>query len=145
MNFDSTNGLNYDNIFYQSCYSNKIENFENIPTLTSTDLNYKCTESYEIKGNLLNNFNNISNCDCKTNCKTDPGCVGFNYNNLSNTCTTFSDVSSLTEPNNSNTLCIRKISGTKCSIPNAKIPLPEMAESVTNTNTPTIILHLLCI
>ena len=30
MNFDSTNGLNYDNIFYQSCYSNKIENFENI-------------------------------------------------------------------------------------------------------------------
>ncbi len=133
MNFSSANGMNYDNITYQNFYSKKVENFENLQNISTTssltDNSFKCSDSYEIVGETINNYSNSSEEYCKTNCLDNKDCIGFNFNKQDKSCKTFSNGTSLNNPNNSNTFCIKtNLSGSKCQLPEASIPMPEMTE-----------------
>lgn len=132
MNFYSVDGSNYDNLAYQNCYNKSIESFDNVPMTTSniTDDFFECSDSFEIKDeseqSKQQTFSNSTQSECKAKCLSNKDCVGFNFNNQNNNCTLFSNVTSLNNPNQSNSFCIKKMSGSRCQIPRASIPLPGM-------------------
>lgn len=111
-----------------------------IPNTNSnlTDSTFKCSDSYKVTGETINETITSTSDICKSTCTSDSNCVGFNYDKKNNICKTFSDVTNFEKAKKNNSLCIKKLTGSKCLIPNASIPMPGMTEE-TGEYTPNIV------
>ena len=120
MNFYSLSGSNLDNYSPQNQNSKIYENFDNPNNSCVTDNNYQCSDSYSVSGTDLNSPMSNSNVNnCKTECLSSNDCVGFNFDNTSNTCNLKKSANSISNTNSNSTLCIKKNAGTnKCTIKN---------------------------
>lgn len=110
-----------------------LENFESMPPIDTknTDSNYQCSDNVQITGNAIgSSIANSTLAECKTQCKTDSTCVGFDFDNSSSSCTLRNSITDLTSTKQNNVMCVRKTSSA-CKI-NPYVNPETEAENIIN-------------
>jgi hypothetical protein len=94
-------------------YNFNIENFESMPPIDTinTDGNYQCSDNVQISGNTIGSIiPNSTLYNCKTQCRTDDSCIGFDFDKSNSSCTLRNTITDLTSTKQNNVMCVKKTS-----------------------------------
>jgi hypothetical protein len=120
-----------------------IENFESMPPIDSvnTDNNYQCSNNVQINGNTIGStMSNYTLANCKSNCKNDPDCVGFDFDNSNLSCTLKNTITDLTSAKQNNVMCVKKTSSA-CSVSPQTNPQEAVQKIIGEIEQQNIIHH----
>ena len=111
---DTNNNCNYAELGSDVNY---LENFQNLSNQSQTDnldndSSYECKSNSSLVGDITTTYNDSNINTCKTQCLNSSDCVGFDFNQSSNTCVLKKNGSSLTSFNG-NTVCLKRKSPKK--------------------------------
>jgi hypothetical protein len=107
----NTGNSSFENFGFDKTFN--IENFEGMPPIDAknTDSNYQCSDNVQITGNAIgSSVPNSTLSDCKSRCKSDGSCIGFDFDNSSSSCTLRNTITDLTSTKQNNVMCVKKTS-----------------------------------
>ena len=113
-----------------------LENFESMPPVDkqNSDGSYQCSDNVQITGNAIgSSIPNTTLANCKSQCKSENSCVGFDFDNASSSCTFKNTITDLTSTKQNNVMCVKKTSSA-CKVTPQVDPASE-AEHVISENT----------
>ncbi len=90
-----------------------LENFESMPPIDpqKSDTSYQCSDNVQITGNAIgSSIPNSTLANCKTQCKSEASCIGFDFDNSSSSCTLRNTITDLTSSKQNNVMCVKKTS-----------------------------------
>jgi hypothetical protein len=132
LNQNTNNGSSlFENFGFDKNFN--LENFESMPPIDTknTDSNYQCSDNVQITGNTIgSSFPNSTLAECKSQCKSDNTCVGFDFDNSSSSCTLRNSITDLTSTKQNNVMCVKKTSSA-CKLPSYVNPEVE-AQNIIN-------------
>jgi len=132
LNQNTNNGSSlFENFGFDKSFN--LENFESMPPIDTknTDSNYQCSDNVQITGNTIgSSFPNSTMTECKSQCKSDNTCVGFDFDNSSSSCTLRNSITDLTSTKQNNVMCVKKTSSA-CKLPSYVNPEIE-AQNIIN-------------
>jgi hypothetical protein len=74
----------------------------------NTDKDYQCSANYRLNGEIVTSIDNSNISDCKLACINNQNCLGFDFNNSTNTCNIYKTITSLNINDNDANFCIKK-------------------------------------
>ena len=113
-----------------------LENFESMPPVDkeNSDGSYQCSDNVQITGNVIgSSIPNTTLSNCKSECKAEGSCVGFDFDNSSSSCTLKNTITDLTSTKQNNVMCVKKTSSA-CKVTTQVDPATE-AEYIINGNS----------
>ena len=113
-----------------------LENFESMPPVDkeNSDGSYQCSDNVQITGNAIgSSIPNTTLSNCKSECKAEGSCVGFDFDNSSSSCTLKNTITDLTSTKQNNVMCVKKTSSA-CKVTPQVDPAIE-AETIINGNS----------
>ena len=90
-----------------------LENFENMPPIdqSKSDSSYQCSDNVQLTGNAIgSSMPNSTLATCKSECKSEGSCIGFDFDNSSSSCTLRNTITDLTSSKQNNVMCVKKTS-----------------------------------
>ena len=90
-----------------------LENFESMPPIDpqKSDTSYQCSDDVQITGNSIgSSIPNSTLANCKSQCKSEGSCIGFDFDNSSSSCTLKNTITDLTSSKQNNVMCVKKTS-----------------------------------
>lgn len=130
------NTKNNNSLFENFGFNDKnfsFENFETMPPIDTqnTDSSYQCSDNVQITGNSIgSSIPNSTVAECKAQCKSESGCLGFDFDNSSSSCTLRNSITDLTSTKQNNVMCVKKTSSA-CKVPSYVNPEKE-AQNIIN-------------
>jgi hypothetical protein len=123
------------NFFENTGFNNKFnldnyENFSNVPEVDSvnSDNMFQCSNNVQITGNVIGNpIQSSSLDDCKTQCKSNSSCVGFDFSN--STCVLKNTISDLSDKKPNNLMCVKK-TASSCNVKSSVDPAIEAERAI---------------
>jgi hypothetical protein len=132
------NGVNtpFENFGFNDNKFN-FENFESMPPIDkqNSDNSYQCSDNVQITGNAIGSSiagSTLSNC--KTECKSEGSCVGFDFDNSSSSCTLKNSITDLSSIKQNNVMCVKKTSSA-CKVTPQTDPATEAERVMNSENT----------
>lgn len=112
------------------------ENFESMPPIDkqNSDNLFQCSDNVQITGNAFgSSIPNTTLNNCKSECKTQGSCIGFDFDNTSSSCTLKNTITDLTSTKQNNVMCVKK-TASACKV-NPQVDPATEAENVISENT----------